>query len=69
MTEYEETETTPEEEFGQELGELISEAGEGFFERAKVRTFKEAMVLTRDEGLVIRLKSGERFALTIQQMS
>lgn len=35
--------------------------------RPTVRSFEEAMVMTRDEGLVCIMPNGDRFFLTIQK--
>lgn len=37
------------------------------FERANCRTFREAGMLTDDNGILIRMKSGEEYAITIQK--
>jgi hypothetical protein len=37
------------------------------FTAARVRTYAEAMLLTRDDGLVVRLADGTEYQLTIQR--
>ncbi len=33
----------------------------------RMKTFEDAMLLTRDKGIVVKFKSGEEFQLTVQR--
>jgi hypothetical protein len=66
-----------ERELGEMLGELsccpahgLEEMGlpeAGFLVGAEVRTFEDAGLLTRARGVVLRLRNGAEFQLTIEQ--
>ena len=46
------------------LGTLLEEE---LTEESRVQTFQEAGLLTRDEGLVVRLPDGNEFQITVIQ--
>lgn len=53
-------------EFDATVGSLLSEADLGGLpEVRRVSTFEEAGVLTRDDGLVVRMEDGQRFQVTV----
>ena len=59
-------ESMSEEEFIELLEQALdSDDIEDDFGRIRVRTFEDVGVLTRDKGLVIRLKGGEEFHVTV----
>lgn len=61
-------ERTDEEEFETELLDLLS--GDAEFDDldvVRVSTFADAGVLTRNSGLVVRLRNGDEFQITIVQ--
>jgi hypothetical protein len=79
--EPEEEEAGPAELLERDLGELlgsfvycnaedraeINAPEAAFLEKAKVRSFEDAMLLTSDRGLVLRLANGNEFQITIVQ--
>lgn len=52
-----------------ELRDVIEESLCEYYEDEDFRlmNFEEAMVLTKDEGLVLKFKSGDEFQITIDQ--
>ncbi len=52
--------------FDNEQAVRESDLGEALDPRRPARSFKEAHILTTDDGLVLRMKDGRRLFLTVQ---
>ena len=58
---------TTEREFQDALAAVLDDPGD-WLEVDRVRTFEEVGMLTRDKGLVVQLRDGSEFQITIVQL-
>lgn len=49
------------------LGDAAWDDDEAELYRATVKTFADAMLLTHDQGVVVRLRNGAEFQITVKQ--
>lgn len=54
-------------EFIEMLQEMVLDSDHGLHKIQQIRTFKEAMMMTNEDGLVFNMNDGSRFIVTIQE--